>query len=322
MKKTLALGLLAGLLFVGISEEAHSFFGKKKDKKPRVAVISKGYQHEFWRTVEAGTKKGADQYDLDTYFIGPEKESEVGKQVAMVENAINQRVDVIALAPLDANALIPVVTRAKQAGIPVVTFDSGLNTDIPQSFIATDNVEGGRIAGEELAKLVDYEGKVVILAHNAGTSTAIDREAGAKEVLKKYPNIQVLNTQFTDGDRSKALAITQDLLMANPDLKGIYGTNESMVGVARAIEEKGLEGKVALIGYDASRDQVRYLQNGVMNGTVSQDPFNMGYLTIKAAAEILEGKEVSKRVDTGATYVTLENFDDVDVQKLIYPFGK
>ncbi len=297
--------------------------GDSADGKMRIAVISKGYQLDFWRTVESGVQKAAKEFGVTAYFIGPERETEISKQISMVENAINKKVSAIALAALDAKALVPVSKKAVSAGIPLVTFDSSIGDKLSQSFIATDNVEGGRIAARELIKLIGKSGKIIVIAHGAGTSTAIDREKGALEIFKKYPKIKLLNTQYADSDISKALRIAQDVMAANPDLKGIFTTNEgSSLGVARALEEKKMKGKIALVGYDSSEDQVRYIKNGVMNGTVVQDPFNMGYITIKTIVDILAGKKVSKRIDTGATYVSLKNLEEPKVQKLIYPLGK
>ncbi len=297
--------------------------GDAADGKVRIGVISKGYQHDFWRTVASGVKAAAKEFGVATYFIGPEKETEISKQISMVENAITKKVDAIALAALDTKALIPVSKKAVDAGIPLVTFDSGIGGNYSQSFIATDNVEGGRIGARELVKLIGKKGKVIVIAHNAGTSTAIDREKGAVEILKKYPNIKLLNTQYSDGDLAKALAITQDVIAANPDLVGIFATNEgTALGVARAIEEKKVQDKIALVGYDASDNQVRYIKNGIIKGSVVQDPFNMGYLSIKAVVDILAGKKVSPRIDTGATYVSAKNLEEPKIQKLIYPLGK
>ena len=315
VKKIITILLLIGMIPVFVSSQTAD--------RPRIGVISKGYQHDFWRTVESGVQAAADEFNVDAYFIGPEKETEIGKQVSMVEDAINGRVDAIALAALDTRALIPVSRKAVNAGIPLVTFDSGIQGTLSKSFIATDNEEGGRIAAEQLARLINNRGKVVIIAHNQGTSTAIDRVAGAEKEFAKYPNIELVNILYSDGDISKALSITQDILTANPDLKGIFATNEgSALGVARAIEEKDASGKIAFVGYDSSEDQVRYIQNGTMNGTVVQDPFNMGYLSIKTLVDILENRTVSNRIDTGATYVSLANLDEEKIQKLLYPLGK
>ena len=315
MKKVIVILLLIAMIPVIASSQ----------DKPRIGVISKGYQHDFWRTVEAGVQAAAKEYKVDAYFVGPEKETEIARQVNMVEDAINQKVDAIALAALDTKALGPPARKAQKAGIPLVTFDSGLGPRdrVSQSFIATDNEEGGKIAAQQLAKLINNRGKVVIIAHNQGTSTAIDRVAGAEKEFKRKRNIELINILYSDGDISKALSITQDVMNANPDLAGVFATNEgSARGVARAIEAGGKKGKIKFVGYDSSDDQVRNIQSGVMDGTVVQDPFNMGYLSIKTLVDILNNKRVSKRIDTGATYVSLANLNQPKIQKLIYPLGK
>lgn len=289
----------------------------------KVEMISKGYQHEFWKTVELGAKDAGKEEGVEVNFIGPEKESEIGKQVGMVENGINKKVDIIALAALDANALYPVTKKAADNKIPVVTFDSNVRGGLEKSFIATDNEAAAGKAAEFMAKEIGYKGKVAIVAHNAGTSTAIEREKGFREVMKKYPDIKILNTQFSDGDKSKALSITQDIMLANPDLKGIFGTNEgAAVGAARAVEEKKAQDKVVLVGFDSSEDEVKYIKKGVMRGLVTQHPYMMGYKTIKTAVSVLNNKPVDKRIDTGSVLVTSENIDSSDIQKVLNPFNK
>lgn len=289
----------------------------------KVEMISKGYQHEFWKAVELGAKDAGKAYDIEVNFIGPEKETEISKQVNMMENAINKKVDLIALAALDANALYPVAKKATDSKIPLVTFDSNVRGGIEKSFIATDNAAAAGQAAEFLAKQIGGKGKVAIVAHNAGTSTAVDREKGFREAMKKYPDIKILNTQFSDGDKSKALAITTDIILANPDLVGIFATNEgSAVGAARAVEERKVADKVKLVGFDSSEDEIKYINSGVMKGLVTQNPYKMGYDTIEAAAKVMKNEAVEKRIDTGAALVTPENVNNEDIQKILNPFKK
>lgn len=324
MKKKIILGLaLLGSLLVGCGKEEATKTEASKEEKLNISVISKGYQHEFWRAVELGAKQAGKDLGVDVSFIGPEKESEIGKQVGMVENAINAKVSGIVLAALDANALTPVSKRAIESKIPVVTFDSDLSNGLSSSFIATDNVAAGAEAAKEMIKIIGEEGKVAIVAHNAGTTTAIDREKGFRDEMSKHSKIEILNTQFSDGDKSKALAITQDIIMANPDIEGIYGTNEgSSVGVARGVEEKGLQGKIAVIGFDSSEDEVRFINNGAMSGMMVQNPYQMGYVGVQTIVKVIKGEKVEKRIDTGAKFITKANMNDSDSQKLIYPVGK
>lgn len=321
MKKVMFALLALMTMLVAVS------CGGEKDadmeKKLNIAVISKGYQHEFWRTVEAGTKKASEELGVDVYFVGPERETEVAKQVEMVENAMNREVDAVAIAATDANGLQAVTQKALDSGIPVVSFDSDVAGQITQSFIATDNVAAAYKAGEEMARILGGKGKIAIVAHNAGTTSAIEREKGFRDALAKYPDITILNTQYSDGDRAKALAITQDFLTANPDLKGIFGSNEgSSVGMARGVEESGRKGELVVVGFDASPDMITFLDKGIFDAIIVQDPFNMGYLTVVSAVKLINGETVEKMTDTGSKLVTKENMATPEMEAILYPLGK
>lgn len=315
MKKLLVV-VLAMVVMAGISYGA--------EKKLKIEIISKGYQHEFWRTVQQGAEVAAKELNVDINFIGPESETETAKQVSMVENAINKRVNAICLAPLDGTALLPVSKKAVKSKIPLLTFDSFLADDKTSlSFIATDNVAAGKIAADQLAKLIGNEGKIAIVNHLAGAGSAIDREKGFRDGMKAYPKIKILNTQFSGGDKSKALSITQDLIQANPDIKGIFASCEGNgVGVARAVEEKNLQSKIAVVGFDSSEDEIALLKRGALKGMIVQNPYNMGYLSVKNAVAAINKQKIEKRIDTGATYVSLENFNEPAIQKLLFPLKK
>ena len=318
MKNFKWLSLLLGLLLV-----VSCGSDKKEDKKLNIAIVSKGYQHEFWRTVEAGTKAAAKDLNVDTYFVGPEREVEVAKQVSMVENAITKEASAIAIAATDANGLKPVTEKVIAANIPVVTFDSDVADSISQSFIATNNVAASFKAGEEMAKLINGKGKVAIISHLAGTTSAIEREKGFRDALAKYPDIEILNTQFSEGDRAKALSITQDFLTANPDLVGIFATNEGgAVGMAKGVEESGRSDSLVAIGFDASADIISFLEKEILDAVIVQDPFNMGYLTVATAVKLIKGEQVEKVIDTGSKLINKANMQTEEMQKILYPLGK
>lgn len=298
--------------------------GGSADGQKYVAIISKGYQHEFWKTVEKGAEKAGEEANLKVTFEGPDNETMVDKQIEMVENAITKKADVIMLAPLDSKALLPVVQKAEEKGIPVITFDSNLESEIQKSFIATDNKAVGAIAAKETAKLIGDTGEVAIVAHNEGTSTAQERRDGFKEEIEaNHPNIKIVSIQYSDGDHAKALSKATDIMTSNPNLKAIYGTNEgAAIGVATAVKEKGKTDTVKVIGVDSSDQEIKFLEEGVITGFVVQNPYNMGYLGVKASADLLDGKTIEKRIDTGATYVNKDNLNSDDIQKLLYPMGK
>lgn len=289
-----------------------------------IAVISKGFQHEFWQTVKLGSDTAAEELGVKSTFEGPANESMIAEQIDMVENAITKKATAILLAALDTEALIPVVEKAKSKGIPVVMFDSNVNSDIPLSFVATDNKAAGGVAAEQLGKQLDGKGVVGIVAHNAGTSTAQQRRDGFIEKMKEmYPDIKLLEPVYSDGDHQRAMDKATDMMQSNPNLAAIYATNEgSAIGVATAVDAKGKGGKVKVVGFDSSEAEIAFLKSGVVQGFVVQNPFNMGYLGVKALYDVLEGKTIDNRIDTGATYVTLENLESEKVQKLLNPLGK
>lgn len=297
--------------------------GTQKDAKKKIAVIVKGTEHVYWQSVRVGAEAAAKEAGVEIYFTGaPGGEVDINGQVNLIENAITQKVAGIVLAASDAKALVPVSEKAIAAGIPVVVIDSGLETDKYASFLATDNVAASAAVGEALAKMLNGKGKVAVANFVAGSQTAIEREKGFRDALAKYPGIQILPTQYYNSDKQKALSITQDLLTANPDLAAIYACNEpGTVGVGRALKEKNNK-TVIEVGFDSSDDVIPLLKENYLKATAVQMPYNMGYQGVKTIADIIAGKAVEKKIDTGFTLVTSENMNSPESEKALYPTGK
>jgi ribose transport system substrate-binding protein len=315
MKKTLALAVICLLLLGG------ALFAAPKDIK--IEVICMGFQHEYWQTVRMGTEKAAKELGIVVPFYGPELETQVDVQIGMFENSIAKKVDGILLAPCDSDALVPLVEKATKQGIVVATFDTDINkTDNRISFIATDNYAAGKLAGENAGRILGGKGKVMVMGHLAGTMDTRERLGGFIDVIKaKYPGIQLLETVYGDGDQQKSLDKATDIMRSNPDLAGIYATNEGgAVGVALAVEQAKKTGKVKIIGFDSSEQEIDFLQRGVITGFVVQNPFQIGYLAVKTLYEHLAGiKKAPPRIDTGVVWVDMKNFDQPDIQKILYP---
>lgn len=286
-------------------------------------VVSKGFMLEFWQTVKMGSDAAAKELGVKTSFVGPSDETQIDQQIQLIENTLARRPQGLLLAALDGNALIPAVEQAKRQNIPVVTFDSGVNSEYPASFVATNNKAAGAMAGDAMGKLLGGKGKVAIVSHNAGTSSAIDRIEGFVEQIKaKYPNIKLLSPLYSDSDPQRAMNQTMDVVRANPDLVAIYGTNEgSSMGVATAIQSQGLTGKVKVIGFDASDAIVNFVETGVMQGVIVQDAFQIGYMGLNTLHSVLNGKNVEKVINVPAVLVTGENINDANIQKIIKPLG-
>lgn len=298
---------------------------KKVDQNTRIVVIYKSIASglEFWDVVKDGMAVASREFGVQVKVVGPESKSEkdVDGQIEIVENTINEKPDAIVIVAGDYNRLIPPVEKAKEAGIKVITMDSGLNSDVSECFIATDNVEAGRKAGEQLARLLDKDAEVAIISHVEGTMTAVDREKGLREILYKNNIKKIHGPFFSEGELEKATRITKELLLAKPGIKGVVGLNEgSTVGVANAIKEMGLSGRIKLVGFDNSFDEIKLIEEGVIQATVVQNPFNMGYRGIEMAVKSLEGKKISKWIDTGSVVVTKENMYTTENQRLLFPF--
>jgi ribose transport system substrate-binding protein len=251
---------------------------------------------------------------------GPSDERDIAGQRAILENFITQRVDAIVFAACDARAMVPIAQKALNAGIKVITIDSGLDPDVSLRFVATDNIKGGRIAAEVLAKLIGYEGKVGLIPFVPGAATSIQREQGFKEGLKKFPKVKLVATLYSESDVTKGMQVTENMLTAHPDLKGIFAANEpGAIGAARVLQARKLIGKVKLVAFDAAPTEIRALQDGVIQALIVQNPFRMGYEGVKMAVKALRGEKIPKRIDTGVTVVAMENFRRPEIQRLLFP---
>jgi ribose transport system substrate-binding protein len=231
----------------------------------------------------------------------------------MVEDAVNQKVDAILLAASDAAALAPVVDKAFEAKIPLIFVDSGAKTENYVSFLATDNAAAAAMAADKMAELIGGKGKVAIINAQAGAGTTMIRENGFKDQMKaKYPDIEIISTQYSNGDKAVALNQTMDLLTANADLAGIYGCNEgATVGVARGVEQKSVTGKVKVVGFDKSQDIITAIEAGSIQATMVQNPYQMGYQGVDFAVKAVKGEKVDKKVDTGVKVVTKDNLSEI-----------
>jgi ribose transport system substrate-binding protein len=294
----------------------------KKDRY-QIGVVPKGLSHQFWLTVKAGAETAGREFNADVIWQGPAKETEVEKQISIIEDMISGKKDAIVMAACDENALIGTIQKTINAGIPVVTIDSGVKSDLPATFIATDNIAGAKAAANELARLIGNEGEVGLIPFVAGAATSEMREAGFKEGLKAFPNVKLVSTLYSQSDAGKAMSVTQDMMTTHPSLKGIFVASEpGAVGTAQAIKAAGKAGQIKLVAFDASEEEIAALKDGTIQALVVQNPFQMGYKGVKAAVDTLKGIPVEKRIDTGVTVVTMENFNQPDIQKILYPLAK
>jgi len=290
-------------------------------RKKRIAVIPKSTSHLFWLTCQAGAMAAGEEFGVEILWNGPPAETEYSRQIQILDSMIAQRVDGIALAATERKALIAPVERAVKAGIPITVFDSGLDSDIYTSFVATNNFEAGQLAARKLAELVGGKGEIAILLHAPGSVSTMDRESGFKDVMsKEFPGVRIVAEQFGMSDRAKSRAATENFLAANPRLSGMFASAEpGSIGAALAIKARGAAGRVKFVAFDSSDVMIEDLKAGVMQAFVVQDPFFMAHEAVKTLVDKLNGKTPPKRVDLTARVITAPDLDKPDVQKLLNP---
>jgi ribose transport system substrate-binding protein len=288
---------------------------------PIVGVVPKGTNHTFWQSVHAGAIKAGEEFGLEILWNAPQLEIDTARQISIVENLITRQVAGIVLAPVDAEALVTVVERAADRGIPVAIFDSAINTDRIVTFVVTDNYQGGVMAAERMGEILDGKGKVGVIGFMPGSASTMKREAGFVEtVAEKFRGIEIVGVRFNMADRAKALAEAENLLTAHPDLAGFFADNESSVdGTVQAVKLRGASGKVKIVGFDASETLVEDMRNGVIDSIVVQDPFKMGYESTRQMSIHLAGGETSRHIDSGAYLLRPENVDTPEMQAVVFP---
>ncbi len=277
----------------------------------RIAVIPKSIGFDFWSTVKVGAEQAAkDLGNVVVLWRGTNDETDIAGQISLVEAFINQRVDAIVIAAADTRGLVPVLRRAEQEGIPVITIDSDTDPQVSRSFIATDNPAAAAKAADVIAEQLGGEGKVALIPYIPGASTSIEREQGFKQGLTSHPGLQLVATQYSQSDYGRAMAVTEDILTAHPDLDAIFAANEvGTLGALQALQSRNLAGKVVLVGFDASPRQLEGVRAGTIQGLIVQDPIKMGYEGVVQAVRVLQGESVERRIDSGSTIVTRENLD-------------
>jgi len=292
--------------------------GRSPKDKPQILVSPKGLVHSFWVTVKAGADSAGREFHADVIWKGPTQETDIAGQIAIIEDYINKGVDAIVLAACDAQGLIPVLEKAQQRGIPIITIDSGVDSDLPLSFIATDNILAAQKAAQKLAELIGERGKVACIPFIPGAATSNWREQGFVSEIKKYPHIELLPIRYSQSEVAVGMAVTEDILTGHPDVKGIFAANEAgTIGVIQALKTKNKIGQVKVVGFDAAPNEIKALQAGEIDALIVQDPFKMGYEGVKAAIKVLAGDSVPKRMDTGVYIVTRENLNHPEIQRLL-----
>ncbi|NDW04842.1 ABC transporter substrate-binding protein [Jiella pacifica] len=288
-----------------------------------IAVIVKTTNSNFWQNVNKGAQAAIEgQSEHTMSFDGPAAESAIADEVNLVENAINRGVAGIVLAPSDPDALVPVVKRANENGIPVVIIDSMLADGAKgtyQAFLSTDNCAAGEEVAKRMIKDAGETGKVAIMSYVAGVGSEIGRVGCFTDYLKKNSKLEIVGPLYSQSQMATALNQTTDVLSANPDLVGIFGANEpTAVGMGRAIVQAGKAGQLTALGFDGNADLQQFVRDGVLEATAVQGSFAMGEKGVKTVIDLLAGKTVEDFINTGVVLVDKENIDSDEAKNVLY----
>ena len=290
-----------------------------RSNKTQVAVIPMGRTHVYWVSAHAGAVKAAREDNVDIIWNGPSTESDFSGQLQIVENMINQHVSAICLAPIDRKALANAVDRAAAAGIPVIIWDSPVDSQSFSAQISTDNYAAGQLGADRMGEILHGKGKIVEVACQPGSASTMAREQGFEDKIKQaYPDIHIVDKRYGMADVAKSMEVAENMLTAFPDLDAMFGSNESSTaGAARALTSA--KSKVRLVGFDSSPTLIAGLKDGVIDSLVTQNPFDMGYKAVKQALEKLHGANLERIQKLPAVVVTRDNLNDPVIHARLFP---
>lgn len=314
-----AAAVFAMMLAACSSPSGGTSSGAADGAKPYIAIVSKGFQHQFWQAVKKGAESEAAKEGATITFDGPATEADIEGQITMLTNALAKKPAAIGFAALDSKAAAPLLAQAKAAGIPVIAFDSGVDSDVPVTTASTDNKAAAGEAAKHMSDLLGGKGKVAMVIHDQTSKSGTERRDGFVEWMKKNaPGITLLDPQYGGGDQAKSADITKSIIQANPDIAGIYGSNEgSAIGVVKGVQESGKKG-ITIIGFDSGKAQIDAINNGTMAGAITQNPVGIGEQLVAAAMKAIKKQSQPKVIDTGYYWYDKTNITDPKVAAVLY----
>lgn len=286
-----------------------------------IPLIAKGLQHQYWQAVKTGAFKAARDLQVDVTFEGPEGDTAIYKQQQMFEAALAKKPAAIILGALDSKAIIKQLEQAQTLKIPVICFDSGVDSNIPACTVATDNKAAAAAAADHLAAAIGQAGQIAVICHDNYSATGIGRRDGFLDRIRStYPQITVVEVVYGQGDVAESHDLALDLIGRYPDLRGIFATNEgSAIGMINAVTRKNLAGKLVLVGFDAGKLQKEAVRSRLMLGAISQDPVNIGYKAVEAAYRVVaKGEALPLFIDTGYYWYDYTNVDSEALKPMLY----
>ena len=316
MKKGLILFLMITLLAGAVTMSG--FASGRQEESNTIVFIPKSTSATFYLFLLQGAKDKAEELGYEIQYAGPSTEADINAQVDFVRNVAARKPAGILLAALDTEALIPPVEEAIDAGVPVVMVDSGIDSRAPYGNFVTDQYAGGYMAGEEMARILGEEGLVANLGIQAGSISA-QRSVGFADAIAEYPDMEILETQWTNADAATSLNIASDILTGNPDIKGFFSAAAPIaIGIAQAVKGKGVEDQVDIITFDPSPETLPLFEDGTIDAIIAQDPYQMGYRGVEVVHLVrTDALDEKQYVELPPVLITPENYDQPEIQELV-----
>ncbi|MFN0119304.1 MAG: sugar ABC transporter substrate-binding protein [Blastocatellia bacterium] len=312
MKQTFVFLVCGCVLFLAVSCQR----GAAPDNKQQtIALVLKTLNNPFFIDMQKGAKEAAQKLGVNLTVQAAEREVDVEKQMQIIENLIETKVAALCITPSGSKEVVPAIVKANKAGIPVIIVDTRVNPEAAQAagaqtagFIGSDNLDGGRVAGTFVAKILDGKGKVAILEGIPGHETGDSRLKGFREIVAKNPGMQIVSSQTANWERDQGFNVFQNMLQAHPDIQALFACSDLMaLGAVEAIAAAGRTGKVHVVGFDAFSEAREAVMKGTMNATIAQSPADMGRTAVENAVKVLKGEKINTDISLGVTLITKEN---------------
>ena len=312
MKKLLICALTTGALLFAVSCQRGT---QSTNGQPTIALVLKTLNNPFFIEMQKGAQAAAQTLGVNLQVQAAEREVDVEKQMQIIENLIQSKVAALCITPSGSKEVVPAIVKANQAGIPVIIVDTRVNPETLQAangktagFIGSDNLEGGRVAGEFIAKQLGGKGKVAVLEGIPGHETGDSRLKGFREVVAKNPGMEIVSSQTANWERDQGYNVFQNMLQAHPEIQALFACSDLMaLGAVEAIAAAGKTGKIIVVGFDAFSEAREAVTKGTMHATIAQSPAEMGKNAIENAWKVLKGEKIQEDISLGVKLVAKEN---------------
>ena len=303
----ISLILLFGMLYLGCNRSE-----KQTGDGPIVALVMKTLNNPFFIDMQKGAREAAGRLRIELIVQAAEREVDVEKQMQIIENLIQRRVDAICVVPSGSKEIVPAIVKANRASIPVLTVDTRVDSAVLKdgggfvvTYIGSDNYDGGRIAGEYIASKLGGRGKVAILEGIPGHETSDARLRGFYRAVANKPGIEIVASQTANWERDQGFNVFQNVLQSHPEVQALFACNDMMaLGAVEAITAAGKTGEIIVVGFDAIDDSREAIQKGTMDGSIAQHPFEMGKLAVEYSSRVINGECIPKTIPVKIELIT------------------